>query len=200
MIAVLSLCAVTESVASAGVVQFVNDGSFDWTPSFSTGADYFFGNQLDITQDASQSGDPSDISFGWDSTDPTTSSDTVTNLMFPTGPGGLIASEPLEVGEVVDGSSAFGLSLGISTFSFGNGRVPLLGQSVNVGVSIQLEGMIHYGWIRLEWMPGTFVGSQYQPVAWAYETKPGVAIAVIPAPAALTSFSMLALVGLRRRR
>ena len=46
-----------------------------------------------------------------------------------------------------------------------------------VGVSIVIEGQTHYGWVLM--VDDYPAGSNYQPIAWAFETEPGVPALVV---------------------
>lgn len=72
----------------------------------------------------------------------------------------------------------------------GTGAAQTLGQRITIGVRFQADSTgenFHYGYVTLEWRDnldfpniagGSTTLSMYQPLAWAYELTPNVAIAV----------------------
>ncbi|MFI4855121.1 MAG: hypothetical protein ACIAQF_09130 [Phycisphaerales bacterium JB065] len=186
---VLAMC----GVASADVVMFENDGTFSWIAGGS-----FPGNGLDITQDANQSGEITDNTFEWIHFSPPSSKSEGSASAYSSGGTNRIMSGSVAAGDMIGPSSDFTFGTGLFTYTFSDGVIDWLGYYATLGVKIEIEGQEHYGWIRLQW-GGEFY---YEPIAWAYETEPGVAIMAtnIPAPATLAPLAAFGALTMRRRR
>ncbi len=184
--------AVLAMQAPAEPVTFFNDdGVFVWE-AFTLFDD---GNGLDITQPATQSGAVNDRSVVWVNFDPVTSCD-IGGGSIESGLGEtrIVQSEETVTvgndcpafetfvparrfgpGEEIDGTALWSFAADLYPICFGvceNGD-PFLGEGGIVGIELLLDGKIHYGWVELD-----LVGVAYQPIAWGYETEPGVPIAV----------------------
>lgn len=188
------------SVANADVVHFVNNGEFVWQPGLLHSGGFAPGNYFDPTVSASDNGDLTDTVLDYLRVEPISSSE-VTNGSIGTPGSAILLTSPVLAGDAIDSSAEFLTFLTVDAFSFSGGAVPLFANQMILGLSIQLEGETHYGWARFEWVEqSNDLFSMYQPVEWAYESEAGETIIAIPAPASVASLSMLALVGMRRRR
>lgn len=179
--------------ASASVITFENDGTFNWIPS--VGGD--LGNGLDITQDANQSGAITANTFEWFAVGPASSDDVGYAQAYSSGSEPRMMMGSVDPGEMIGPSSEFVGGTELYTYTFSNYPMTWLGPYPNLGVKIEIGGQEHYGWIRLQW-----TGNRYDPIEWAYETEPGVPImaTAIPTPASLAPLAVFGAIGLRRRR
>ncbi len=179
--------------ASADVIIFENDGTFDWVPSVGGS----LGNGLDITQDATQSGAITANTFEWIAVGPPTSGGTGYADAYSSGSTNRMMLGSVEPGEMIGPSSDFIVGTSLYEYNFSDGVTEWIGFQANLGVKIEIAGEDHYGWIRLQW-----TGNRYDPIAWAYETEPGVAIMAtdIPAPATLAPLAAFGALTMRRRR
>lgn len=189
------------SVAGAEVIQFVNNGEFHLEPDLLTLSDFIPGNDFDPTVSASENGSFSLNSMDYLRVSPVSSSD-ITEGSLGGGPSSTIrVTAPVFNGDQISSLSEFFVELETDTYSFSTGAVPNFGDEMTLGISIVLEGETHYGWVRFVWTEeSNDFFSIYQPVAWAYESVPGVPITAIPAPASAISLGMLSLFTIRRRR
>ncbi|MFG0291756.1 MAG: hypothetical protein ACF8MJ_01230 [Phycisphaerales bacterium JB050] len=190
------------TAASAEVIHFVNNGEFEWEPDRLTLTDFIPGNDFDPTISASENGPFTPSSIDYLRLSPVSSSD-VTEGSLGAGPGSTIrVTAPVFNGDQIDSSLEFFVELTTDTFSLSGGAVPNFGSEMTLGVSVELAGETHYGWVHFVWTEqANDFFSIYQPVEWAYESEPGVPItAAVPAPASAVILGLFGTVGLRRRR
>lgn len=213
-------CLIAASAASGSVVRFQNTGGqFDWR--FTVDGDSTHATWLDITQPASQSGFEDTASFGLRRftgfSTPHFNEDRIYGVTSEARIVRRDAAIFLEDEEGIDNAFGFARSFAPGA-DIGPGMnfqqtahiavtnfytTPMIERTLPtgyVGVSVLQSDGVHYGWIRLaavENPGGVYI--DYDLVSWAYETLPGVAIAV-PAPNAGLALVGLSLCGLARRR
>lgn len=189
IIATCTIAAASTLAARAEVITFVNHGEFTWIgidpndPKANPDS-----NALDITKPATQPGDPSPAAFKWLIPSPMGIND-VTSGQIIGGPNASVARGelakaqgafffPAKVfgpGEPINAAEDFGLFADTYAYSIANGATLLIGPQATLGVQVIVSGHPHYGWIRLAWN-----GTEYQPIAWAYESNPETSIVVPP--------------------
>lgn len=111
------------------------------------------------------------------------------------GPWTFTAMKTFNVGDSIGSGQdwQFVSSLGAQGFSIGDQW--FLGPAAYVGLQFNLADGTHYGWVHL-----TLESTGYQPSAWAYETLPNTAAAVVPAPGAQLMVAALGFAASRRKR
>ncbi|MEL6797183.1 MAG: hypothetical protein AAFO89_10225 [Planctomycetota bacterium] len=192
---------------AAGDVQvFENTSGFGWVPFF----DIFVGNALDITRPSDDQ--PSDFtvpSFAYDQSFATTSTEVFSQHILGFA-GARIARgdmilvqgeldsrfftrpELFTLGDSVGPDSTYGSSASIGTDSLSFTSVPrLIPDKAIIGLSIPINGAVHYGWLELDGL---------SIVRWAYEADPGIPAKVIPAPASAAPLGLGCLAFTRRRQ
>jgi hypothetical protein len=220
----VALLAVALAAApSSADIQYVDnsEGQFVWTESFHILADFHPGASLDLTLDASQSGAPTARSFSAYSETYLTSNELVTvnvqadpaanvrvargeTIFLNFGPwsGNVYPAVTFTEGTPIGpdiGAGTWELEADID-YRSGQNSASLIGGRAFIGVSLELPDGVHYGWIDLQ-DNGYNANPSLVPLAWAWETEPGVPIpaGVIPAPASAMVLGA-ALIPLRRRR
>lgn len=204
--AIILITSLLCSNAAGDIQVFENTSGFSWVPFF----DVFVGNSLDVMR---PSGDqPSDFtvpSFAYDQSFATTSTEVFSQDIFGFA-GARIARgdmilvqgeldsrffvrpELFEVGDSIGPDSTFGSRASIGTDSLSFTSVPrLIPDEAIIGLSIPINGAVHYGWLELDGL---------SIVRWAYETDPGVPATVIPVPASAALLGLGGLAAARRRR
>ena len=107
----------------------------------------------------------------------------------------------LVAGTLIDASSPFGNNASfVGTTSFGGGAA--LNEPTIYGLSLQIAGQTHYGWVSFQENPST-----QSLIGWAYNDQAGVAIAAgdtgvnaVPEPGTVLAFGLIGFCGMVRRR
>ena len=184
--------AVTAQAAQAAVVSFTPSG----TATVSQGTDLYWDMLSDATSTSLISGAPGDFNLSGHGDFHFTSPADMVNV--GTGEGG----QNLAFGTIIGAGSNFsfaGTYVGTTDYS---GQCAV-GNTCIYGLSFQLSGNTHYGWVQFREDATT-----QSLIAWGYETTAGASIAagdtgaaVVPLPAAmpLLGFGIGAL-ALRRQR
>jgi hypothetical protein len=110
--------------------------------------------------------------------------------------GATEGGETIPVGQFVGSSSNFGSNFGYAgTTSYGGVMAP--GDREYFGLSFQISGQTHYGWVEISEDVSTQTIHR-----WAYESTPNSSIEVgaIPEPSALLLFGFGSLGVIARRR
>lgn len=102
-------------------------------------------------------------------------------------------------GSMIGGSESYQSALALSVVNpagapSASGRFALT--DAIVGLSVILGGQTHFGFVALRPTTGDGGAPLYQPIAWGYESAPGVPFNVIPSPGA----GALAFLGFTARR
>jgi hypothetical protein len=221
----LALLAVALATAPAAAdIQYVDNsaGQFVWDSSYDFNGEFFHGTSLDISLDASQPGDSSVRSFMSYSETFFTSNQLVTvsmradlpgdvkvargdDLFLDFGPWSDTVSPPIvfSPGALIGPGAGGGAWYDDADINYRSGQNTgsLIGGRGIVGIRLELPDGIHYGWIDLQ-DNGYHGEPELVPLAWAWETTPGVPIpaGLVPAPAGAGVLAMLLIASSRRRR
>ncbi len=187
IVAMLAACA---TVQSEHVAFFNESGAFEWEPH--TYLDE--GNGLDIRQPASQSGAENPASLLWFHLDAFELCDVGVGLVQGESSAVRIARSADEIaiendcgvdaifrppalfgsGMPIGPDASWAESADLYPVCFGDcENEPFLGDGGIIGVELTIDDEVRYGWVELE-----RVGVSYQPIAWGFETEPGVPITV----------------------